>query len=361
MQRRTFLRSMTAAGAGTILSSTLPNGIFGQKQTPTQKALVMDAMAEIRFTHTRELIKEVIDSGTNAVTVTLCDPKFQEQKSYEVAMEELLKYDRHIEKNSDLFIKATQVAEVIKAKEEEKLALFYYFQNTTQFGRDLDNVDVFYNLGMRSCQLTYNHQNWVGSGCKERGNNGLTQFGVEMIEKMNDLGILIDLSHANMKTMADAIEISKAPAIVSHTGCMDLYRNERNTTDANLKKLADKGGIVGICQLRPFLTNKKRDNLDEYFRHMKHAINVAGMDHVCIGSDRDHRVIKDLPEEMALLHQEEGPNFVNNDWPLYMTSLNGPRRMEVVWNGLKKMGLSEIEVKKVMGLSLYKLYKEVIG
>jgi membrane dipeptidase len=352
---------MTAAGAGTILSSALPQEVMGKPQSPTQNALVVDAMGEIRLTHTRELIKEVIDSGTNAVTVTLCDPKFQEQEAYDVAMEELLKYDRHIQKNSDLFIKAEQASDMIKAKKEGKLALYYYFQNTTQFGRDLDNVDVFYNLGMRSCQLTYNHQNWVGSGCKELGSNGLTQFGVEMIEKMNDLGILIDLSHANMKTMADAIEVSKAPAIISHTGCMDLYKNVRNTTDVNMKKLADKGGIVGICQLRPFLTSKKRDNLDEYFKHMKHAINVVGVDHVCIGSDRDHRVIKDTPEEMAVLHQEEGPNFVNDDWPLYMTSLNGPRRMEVVWDGLKKMGLSESDTEKVMGINLYGLYKDVIG
>ncbi len=352
---------MTAAGAGTIFSSALPKEVMGRPQSPTRNLLVMDAMGEIRLTHTRELIKEVIDSGTNAVTVTLCDPKFQEQEAYEVAMEELLNYDRHIQKNSDLFIKATQASDMNRAKKEGKLALYYYFQNTTQFGRNLDTVDVFYNLGIRSCQLTYNHQNWVGSGCKELGNNGLTQFGVETIEKMNDLGILIDLSHANMKTMADAIEASKVPAIISHTGCMDLYKNTRNTTDVNLKKLADKGGIVGICQLRPFLTDKKRDNLDEYFKHMKHAINVVGVDHVCIGSDRDHRVIEDSPEEMAALHQEEGPNFVNNDWPLYMTSLNGPRRMEVVWDGLKKMGLSETEMEKVMGLNLYQLYKDVIG
>ena len=148
---------------------------------------------------------------------------------------------------------------------------------------------------------------------------------------------------------------------MSHTGCMDLYKHVRNTTDANLRKLAQKDGIVGICQLRPFLTSKKRDNLAEYFKHIKHAINVSGIDHVCIGSDRDHRVIKDTPEEMALLHQEEGPNFVDDDWPLYMTSLNGPRRMEVVWDGLKKMGLSETELDKIMGLNLYHLYKEVIG
>ena len=129
----------------------------------------------------------------------------------------------------------------------------------------------------------------------------------------------------------------------------------------NLRKMADKGGMVGVCQLRPFLTSKKRDNLDEYFKHLQHAINVAGIDHVCIGSDRDHRVIKDTPEEMAVLLQEEGPNFANNDWPLYMTSLNGPRRMEVIWEGLGKMGCSARDREKVMGLNLYRLYKDIIG
>ena len=361
MQRRGFIKSIAVVTVNVGICANTPIWAKGESQSPTQKALIMDAMGEIRLTHKRSLIKEVIDSGTNSVTVTLCDPKLQEQEAYELAMAELLAYDRHIQKNSDLFIKATKIADVDQAMKTGRLALFYYFQNTTQFGRDLDNVDVFFKLGMRSCQLTYNHQNWVGAGCKELGNNGLTQFGVEMIEKMNSLGILIDLSHANMKTMAEAIEASKVPTVISHTGCMDLYKNVRNTTDANLRKLADRNGMVGICQLRPFLTSKKRDNLDEYFKHLKHAINVAGIEHVCIGSDRDHRVIEDSPEEIALLHEEEGPNFMNDDWPLYMTSLNGPRRMEVVWDGVKKMGYSETDVEKVMGKNLYRLYQEVIG
>lgn len=361
MKRRDFIKSISTAVVGTSLAVEGPVFAGAVEKKPTQKALIMDAMGEIRLTHTRSLIKEVIASGTNAVTVTLCDPKSQEQKATDVALEELLAYDRHIVKNKDLFIKATKVADVDEAKKKGRLALFYYFQNTTQFGRDLDKVEMFYSLGMRSCQLTYNHQNWVGTGCKERFAGGLTEFGVEMVRKMNDMGILIDLSHATMPTMADTIKISKTPLIISHTGCMSVYKNVRNTTDEIFRQLANKGGVVGICQLRPFLTAKKRDNLDEYFKHLQHAINVAGIDHVCIGSDRDHRVIKDTPEEMAQLHKEEGPNFVNNDWPLYMTSLNGPGRMEVIWDGLIKRGYSETEVEKIMGQNLYNLYKEVIG
>lgn len=90
-------------------------------------------------------------------------------------------------------------------------------------------------------------------------------------------------------------------------------------------------------------------------------MKVAGIDHVCIGSDRDHRVIEDSPEEQALLSKEEGPQFQTNDWPLYFKEMNGPRRMEVVWDGLKKRGYSEAKVEKVLGGNLFRLYKEVIG
>ena len=365
MERRTFVKSMAAAGAGTMLSSTLPSWAIGNQQTPTQKALIIDAMAEIRLTHTRELIKEVIDSGTNVVTVTVSNPITQELEAYEDAIKGMLDYDRHIKKNSDLFVKATKVADIDKARKAGKMALFYYFQNTAQLGRNLDNVDLFYSLGMRSCQLTYNFQNWVGAGNMERTGAGLTVFGLKMVEKMNDLNILIDLSHANMKTMSDAIEMSKAPVIVTHSDCKSIFEHLRNTTDENLRKLAEHGGVFGLSQLRVFLTEKKKDNLDEYFKHIKHVINVAGIDHVCIGSDRDHRVIADTPEEIAILREEEGENVVNlvdsEFWPLYIDELNGPRRMEVVWDGLKKIGLSDKDREKVMGLNLYRLYKEVIG
>lgn len=122
MQRRAFVKSMAAAGAGTILSSTLPNWVIGKQPSPTQRALIMDAMGEIRLTHTRELIKEVIESGTNAVTVTLCDPKLQEQEAHKIALEGLLAYDRHIQKNSDLFIKAIKAVDVDEAKKNRKIS-----------------------------------------------------------------------------------------------------------------------------------------------------------------------------------------------------------------------------------------------
>lgn len=215
--------------------------------------------------------------------------------------------------------------------------------------------------GLRSCQLTYNHQNWVGSGCKEPAGSGLTAFGLELVESLNAARILIDLSHANARTMTDAIAASTAPVVISHTGCTSVYENVRNTADEQLRAVADSGGVVGICQIRPFLTDMKEGGLPRYFAHIDHAVKVAGVEHVCIGSDRDHRVVSMTPEYIAELKREEGPNFNDADWPLFIDELNGPRRMEVIWDGLVERGYSEDQVEKVMGQNLCRVYREVIG
>lgn len=322
---------------------------------------VFDALGEIRLSHEMDLIDEILGSGTDAIAVTLCDPKTYGETAHREALEAVLAYDRHIESHSDRLSKATSIADAVQAETDGKLAIFYQFQNATQLQRDLDRVDLFWKLGVRSIQLTYNYQNYVGSGCRERDNRGVSEFGRELIARMNQIGMLIDTSHASMATMADAIEMSSQPTLVSHTGCEAVHSHIRNTTDENLRKLADRGGVVGICQIRPFLTDETTDNLSAYFDHLDHAVNVAGIDHVCIGSDRDHRVIEDNPDEIRILQEEEGPQFQPEHWPLYIKELNGPRRMEVVLEGLEQRGHSGAALEKLAGGNLRRLYTEVVG
>ena len=345
---------------GALAALTAANRPVFAASTP-QSALVFDAMGEIRDVYGPDLIGQILASGLNAITVTLCDPKTFEQEAVTAAMEGIASYDRYLAANPELFIKATSVADVARAQREGKLAVFYLFQTSTQFGRDLATVDEYYGLGVRSSQITYNYQNWAGAGCKERTGAGLTEFGLELVEKMNQVGMLIDLSHANMQTMADAIEASKVPVIVSHTACMSVFENTRNTTDENLRLLADRGGVVGICQIRPFIADIRQGSFERYLDHIEHAIKVAGIDHVGIGSDRDHRVIEMSDEYIAELKAEEGANFNEADWPLFMDELNGPRRMEAIWDGLKGRGLGEADLEKVMGGNVYRIYAEVIG
>lgn len=357
MNRREFTLGATA-GAVAVGAGGMNAFAAG---SPTQDALVIDAMGEIREVYTDDLCREMIDSGINSVTVTLCDPKSYEAQAYQWAMDGILEYDRLIDKESAFWMKATAVSDIQTARDSGKIALFYLFQNSTQFGKDLDNVDVFYGLGVRSSQITYNFQNWAGSGCNEVNGSGLTVYGHELVEKMNSVGMLIDLSHANMRTMSDAISASRDPVIVSHSCCKALFEHNRNTTDENIRAIADKGGLFGVTQMRPFMTHQIDDAVHFYYQHIEHAVNVAGIEHVCIGSDRDHRRLVLTDEYLAELKAEEGPNFVRSEWPLYFEELNGPRRMETIWAGLSKRGMKQGDLEKIFGGNVFNLYQEVIG
>lgn len=355
MNRRVFIRNASTGVAAMHLG-------VGTRMMPVQQrpdALIWDAMGELREEYDAALLRDMLGSGMDAITITLCDPKPEGAEALELAVDSLLQHDRYLAKHPEFFVKATSVADVDRARRERKLAVFYLYQNTVQFGKDLDRVDLFHRMGLRSCQLTYNTKNHAGVGCWEEG--GLTPFGRDLTARMNERRILIDLSHANMQTMAETVAASKAPVIVSHTACMAVHTNRRNTTDVNMKAVADRGGVIGICQMRPFLTTKKTDNLPAYFDHLMHAVRVAGAEHVAIGSDRDHRVITLSPEYLAELKKEEGSQVVDSDLPYFINELNGPRRMEVVWDGLVKRGLPTGDVERVMGLNLRRLYREVVG
>lgn len=352
--RRSFLKAVAATAFAPRLAAQASRSASARLD-----ALVMDAMGELRAEYEDALIRDMLASGLDSITITLCDPKPEGAEALELAIDSLLQHDRYLASKAEFFVKAGSAADVERARRERKMAVFYLYQNTGQFGRELERVDLFHRLGLRSCQLTYNTRNHAGVGCDEEG--GLSPFGRELIERMNARRMLVDLSHANMQTMTEAIATSKAPVIVSHTACMAVHQHRRNTTDENLRALADRGGVVGICQLRPFLTAAKSDNLHAYFDHVLHAVRVAGVEHVCIGSDRDHRVIRLSPEYMAELKREEGSQVVDNELPYFIDELNGPRRMEVVWDGLVKRGLPEGDVERIMGSNLLRLYREVMG
>jgi len=363
MDRRSFVRS--SAASALALPFVARVGRATGRQNPD--ALIMDAMGELRPVYERSLVHAMLASGMDAITVTLCDPKPVGAEALELAIDGLHEYDRYLAANPDLFVRATSVADIDEARRTGRMAVFYLYQNSIQFGEDLDRVDMFHRLGVRSSQITYNERNHAGVGCRAEtapgrpDEGGLTEFGRALVDRMNDIGMLVDLSHANMWTMADTIAHSRIPVIISHTACDGVYPHLRNTTDENLRALADRGGVAGICQLRPFLTHEKPGSLDDYLRHIDHAVRVAGIESVCIGSDRDHRVIEMTEDYIAELRAEEGSQVQNSELPYFVPELNGPSRMTGVWDGLVARGYSEDDVERIMGTNLYRLYRDVIG
>jgi len=366
MDRRAFLN---VAAASAVTAGLSPEAALaasraqpGTQPAPNPRALIMDAMGELRPIYEPSLVRQMLASGTDAMTVTLCDPKPVGAEALEFAVDGLMEYDRYLAEHPELFVKATSVAHVDEARRSGRMAVFYLYQNSIQFAEDLDRVEMFYKLGLTSCQITYNERNFAGVGCRQEGDEGgLTDFGRELIDRMNALGMLVDLAHANERTMADTIAHSRMPVINSHTGCDAVHAHERNMSDVNMRAAAERGGVIGICQLRPFLTEKKSDNLHAYFDHIDHAVNVCGVEGVCIGSDRDHRVIEMTPEYEAELRAEEGSQVTSSELPYYIDELNGPSRMTVVWDGIVARGYSEDDVERIMGLNQYRLYRDVIG
>ena len=373
IDRRKFMSGALALpvlhslGGKVLAQKSDPNftpAIIGKPWDPERNALVFDAMGEIRDTYSDQLIEEMLAAGMRGIAVTCGNPrqdKLSVEGGFQSALEEMLWFDRHIEDKSQYYLKGNKVLDIDRARADGKIAIFYITQNSDHFMRDLDNVDVFYGVGQRSCQLTYNYQNYAGSGCMETHGSGVTDFGGRLIEKLNDIGMMIDLSHANVQTTLDATDISSRPIHISHTTCADVHENPRAMPDIALRAVAEKGGVIGMTQIRTFMTMSRYGMVDLYFDHIMHAVNVAGIDHVCIGSDRDHRRLVVTPEYLEEMQREQGQRFDIRRVPLYFEELNSPRRMEVIWDKLIKRGLSEDTVEKITGLNIYNYYKEILG
>lgn len=357
MDRGTTRRGILRLAAAASLLPALP----ALARTGASGPFVFDALGEIRPIYKPDLVRQILASGTRAIAVTITDPKVPAPASLAQTQADLAGYETYLSAHPDLYIRARGVADARRAAKEGKLAVFYNLQNSTPVEGDLSRVALLRKLGVTSIQLTYNDRNASGSGCFEEEDRGLSDFGREAIAAMHRANVLLDLSHAGMRTMGEAIAAAPGPVIISHTACKALRPHRRNTTDENMRAVAAKGGVVGMTQIRTFLTDARRDNLEPYFQHIDHAVKVAGIEHVGIGSDRDHRVIPDSEEEIRILLQEEGAQFKPADWPLYLERLNGPRRMDVIRDELRRRNYAQADIDRLMGGNVERLYAQVVG
>jgi membrane dipeptidase len=219
----------------------------------------------------------------------------------------------------------------------------------------LDRLELFRNLGVRVMQLSYNRQSAFANGVMEADGRGLTSLGREAVRRMNALGIAIDLSHANEPTTSDVIALSSKPPIMTHGGCAAVHPHPRNKTDEQLRALAARGGVLGVYDL-PYLTPSPRQpSIDDYMQHMVHAIDVAGEDHVGVGSDESIEPFDTSPKGLADLvqflqrRQQAGVAAPEEDRPPYVLGLNTPRRMEIIADQLLRRGHPERVAEKVLG------------
>jgi membrane dipeptidase len=153
---------------------------------------------------------------------------------------------------------------------------------------DLDRGEQLFNAGIRVFQLTYNKQNAIGTGCLDMSDGGLSNYGQDIVDRLNRLGGIVDLSHCAPRTTADAIEYSDDPVAFTHTFCRDLVDHPRAKTDEELRAVAEAGGYVGILAIPWFYEQDEQSPLEVVFEHIDHAVDVVGTDHVGIGTDFAH-------------------------------------------------------------------------
>jgi membrane dipeptidase len=268
---------------------------------------------------------------------------------------------RDFETYKDYIRPVTSVADIHTAKKENRTGVIIGFQNSTPIEEDLDLVEVFYKLGVRVIQITYNDLNFVGAGCYERRDVGLSQFGVDLVKEMNRLGMIVDLSHVGYKTTMDAIEESKSPVWFSHANPMALKEHCRNKTDEQVRALIRKGGVVGVNIFPPFLKREYQATIEDVVEVFDYWVSVAGIDHVSVGLDFTENQSEEWFRWLMSGKRKDSPVYPL-ELPLKLPKgLTRSDEMPNLTNALLEHKYSPADVRKIMGENLLRLFGTVWG
>ncbi len=312
----------------------------------------------------RGISQKVIESPLDAFFFTVPG---QKEGFYDCVVEIGKLYNLFDKRDKKIKIVRT-LEDLAEAKKAGEKALIITFQDPHPIENSLDKLRVLYELGLRVVQLTYNKSNYIGTGCTETIDRGLTDFGKEVVKKMNELGIIVDLSHCSKQTALDVLKISAKPVVFSHAGIKTLTQNPRNRTDEELMLLKKNGGVIGLSPWGPICwdtTKKTRPTLDEFIEHIDYAVNMIGIGHVGFGSDNTLDDGKDLSgtAEQSLLYPgvvAEYDKYVGTKPEVrHAVGIDGIWDIGNVINKLVKKGYTTEDIDKFLGGNFLRIIKNV--
>ena len=367
-------RSFVAGSAAAAISLALNRRADASVAEVYRNAIVIDGLGGFGNSKsppgaplTDAYVQDVRNSGVTCVHTTISPVgSTPPDSAFTEAVIGIGYYESEIDKHPDAFMRVRRAADIAAAKQAGRCGVVYGFQDAVAFETDLSRLDELYRLGIRIVQVTYNRRNLLGDGCLEPANAGLSKAGVEAVAKMNELGILVDLSHCGRQTAADAINASKKPVAFTHTGSAALNDHPRNRTDAELRAVAEKGGVSGIYFM-PFLSEGKQPTAADVIRHLEHMIDVAGEDHVSIGTDGSvsAEVVNDEFKKIFLENVQRrraagisAPGETETGY-LFANELNTPRRFETLAGMLSSRGHSDARIEKLLGKNLMRVFSDV--
>lgn len=321
-----------------------------------RKLIVINASTVIKYSS--EHFENVKAAGLTASNHTVTRPP----SLLRDAIQEISECFKWMSSYPDECLLVRSANDIRKAKREGIAGIILGPQNINFIENDLDLLRIFKSLGITISQLTYNELNLVGGGCTEKKDPGLSNFGLNVVEAMNRVGIVIDLSHCGTQTTMDAIEASKDPVVVSHASPYAICQNPRNKTDEHIQALAEKGGVFGLTAYAPITEVKKNvhPTIDEFFTHLNYVVDLVGVSHVGIGTDHEEtQTVESLiafetayPDVVGIYTHEKGGRYVRG-----MESITCFPKITA---GLLSRGYSDEEVSKILGGNFLRVFDKVL-
>jgi membrane dipeptidase len=319
-----------------------------------QRSLVIDMLAPLKLDFRPEAYALPLTDAEAAMFRTCGITGFHNSvgvggaSAYDDALQFIAAWSGFVGRNSHVFSLVGKADDLDAAKAKQKIAVIMGLQNADEF-REPKDVKAFYELGLRCAQLTYNTQNLIGSGSTERVDGGISDYGVEIIKAMNEVGMLVDVSHSGDKTTLDAVELSPKPIAFTHSNCRALNNHPRLKTDEAIRKLAAKGGVMGITGVRMFVKDKEPTTVEDIVDHIDHVVKLVGIDHVGIGSDADLMGYDHMPpDQYKQLKAGYKASYAFRD-KIDTDGFDHPRKVYDLTAALIRRGYSDSNIQAVLG------------
>ena len=299
------------------------------------------------------------EAGLDAVHVTIVY-----HEDFDELQNVINSWNKHFKENSDLIFLGKDFKDIEKAKTENKTAIFFGFQNCSPIEDDIGLIEKVHEQGCRFMQLTYNNQSLLATGCYEKIDSGVTNFGKEAIKEMNRVGIVIDMSHSAEKSTLDAINISEKPIAITHANPSFWHPAKRNKSNDLLKALGESGGMLGLSLYAHHLKNSSACSLESFCEMTAKTAEIMGVRNIGIGSDLCLKQPDSIVEWMRNGTWTKAKNYGEGSkakpgfpkQPDWFLDARGFKNLEI---GLKKVGFNENEVSGILGNNWYNFYKGI--
>lgn len=328
-------------------------------------AIFIDAVAPLL--HKKQYVGSYVLGGVTCVAPTVGVGS----ESPSTALKTIGNWLRYIRTNPGVRL-VEKARHVEDAKRDGKMGILFHFQGTGPFETDLDLVDAFHAAGVRMVQLTYNRKDYVGDGCEEELDGGLSRFGKDLVRRLNENRIIVDCSHTGYKTTMDALSLTTRPAVFSHSNSAVLFPSKRNIRDDQAKAAAATGGLVAVTAVPQFVVSANggaaRPSIDDLIAHIDHFVSVVGIDQVGLGLDYWWGTLPFSDLSTVVEHWEH--HVEAGDWtpqayprpPHYNPpEIETPELLKGMTVGLIRRGYSEEDIRKILGLNWLRVFHEVWG